>query len=500
MVMKRALILLGILAAGGLAYLSAQTDISGVWLLRTSNNDGTYRKTFFKLNQQGNALTGSADFNYRNIDISNGSVDNGKFHFAIGNGRRQRTVEGSLAGDRLQLEMKSADGKVIEQGDAQRSSEQAMAPPAPRPLPELHDVPDNGLARTPPMGWNSWNHFSHRIDDKTVREIADAMASNGMKDAGYIYVNIDDTWQGERDASGKIHANSKFPDMKALADYVHSKGLKIGIYSSPGPTTCAAYAGSFGHETDDAQTYAEWGFDYLKYDWCSASAIYKDKDMQQLYQVMGNALQATHRPIVYSLCQYGREDVWDWGAKVGGNSWRTTGDISDNWNSMAKIGFSQLRIAPYATIGHWNDPDMLEIGNGGMSDDEYKTHMTMWSMLRSPLLAGNDVRNMSADTKSILLNKEVIAIDQDRAGKPAKLAKTEGETEIWTRPLAGGATALAFFNRGDQPAKVTLQWSDAGLKTPKRARDLWAHKDVKVSKTGYTAEVPVHGTVVLRLK
>src|SRR6185437_3627210 len=344
--------------------------------------------------------------------------------------------------DRLHLEMKSADGKVIEEGDAQRSSEQAMVPPPPRPLPALHDVPDNGLARTPPMGWNSWNHFSHRIDDKTVREIADAMASNGMKDAGYIYVNIDDTWQGERDASGRIHANTKFPDMKALADYVHSKGLKIGIYSSPGPTTCAAYTGSFGHETDDANTYAEWGFDYLKYDWCSASAIYKDTDMQRLYQVMGDALQATHRPIVFSLCQYGREDVWNWGAKVGGNSWRTTGDISDNWKSMSKIGFSQLKIAPYATVGHWNDPDMLEIGNGGMSDNEYKTHMTMWSMLRSPLLAGNDVRDMSAETKSILLNKDVIAIDQDRAGKPAKLAKTEGETEIWTRPLAGGATAL----------------------------------------------------------
>ena len=361
MVMKRALILLSILAAGGLAYLSAQTDISGVWLLRTSNNDGTYRKTFFKLNQQGNALTGSADFNYRNIDISNGSVDNGKFHFAIGNGRRQRTVEGSLAGDRLQLEMKSADGKVIEQGDAQRSSEQAMAPPAPRPLPELHDVPDNGLARTPPMGWNSWNHFSHRIDDKTVREIADAMASNGMKDAGYIYVNIDDTWQGERDAAGKIHANTKFPDMKALADYVHSKGLKIGIYSSPGPKTCAAYTGSFGHETDDAQTYAEWGFDYLKYDWCSASAIYKDTDMQRLYQVMGDALQATHRPIVYSLCQYGREDVRAVGRR------RSAATLADDGRHLGQLEFhgedrfqpaSDSAVRDYRTLersGHARD-------------------------------------------------------------------------------------------------------------------------------------------------
>src|SRR5205085_5099508 len=224
-------------------------------------------------------------------------------------------------------------------------------------------------------------------------------------------VNIDDTWEAGRDAQGNILANEKFPDMKALADYVHSKGLKLGIYSSPGRLTCAGYMGSYGHEEQDAKTWASWGIDYLKYDWCSAAQIYKDEDMQAVYQKMGDALLKAGRPIVYSLCQYGRSDVWAWGARVGGNLRRTTNDISDRWDSMERIGFSQFRIAPYIRPGHFNDPDMLEIGNGGMSDDEYRTHMSLWSMLASPLLAGNDVRNMTDEIKSILMNKEVIAID-----------------------------------------------------------------------------------------
>jgi alpha-galactosidase len=246
--------------------------------------------------------------------------------------------------------------------------------------------------------------------------------------------------------------------------------------------------------------YAKWGIDYLKYDWCSAGAIYKDTDMQPVYQNMGDALQGSGRPIVFSLCQYGRQDVWNWGTKVGGNLWRTTGDISDNWKSMSTIGFKQIAIAPYATIGHWNDPDMLEVGNGGMNDDEYRTHMTMWAMLRAPLLAGNDIRSMSDATKSILLNKEVIAIDQDRLGKPAKLAKTDGDVEIWTRPLDHGTSAVAFFNKGEQPTKVTLAWADAKLRAPSRIRDLWAHKEVQGNHGGFSANVPAHGTVLLTLR
>ncbi len=478
----------------------AQTNISGVWLLSTPNPDGTTHDQFLNLKQQGNALTGNVSYNYRQMDIREGTVNGNKFHFLAGRGRRYTVFDGTLEGDRLVVDTKSADGRMNNHGEARRTTFEAMAPPKPLPLPALHAVPDNGLARTPPMGWNSWNHFHVNIDDKTVREIADAMISSGMKDAGYIYVNIDDSWELGRDAEGNITTNKKFPDMKALADYVHSKGLKIGLYSSPGPKTCGGYDGSFGHEEADARTYAKWGFDYLKYDWCSAGAIYPDTDMQAVYQKMGDALHSTGRPIVFSLCQYGREDVWNWGAKVSGNLWRTTGDISDNWKSMSGIAFKQLSIAPYATIGHWNDPDMLEVGNGGMSDEEYRTHMSLWAMLRAPLLAGNDIRSMSQATKAILMNRDVIAIDQDPRGEPAQLAKIDGMVEIWTRPLEGNATALAFFNKDEQPETIKVSWHDLKLKTPEKARDLWVHQDATITADGYTANVPAHGTVLLKLE
>ena len=310
-----------------------------------------------------------------------------------------------------------------------RSTKEAALPPAPLPLPALHDVQDNGLVRTPPMGWNSWNNLNENVTDADVRGMADAIVASGMTKLGYVYVNIDDTWEGQtRDAKGNITTNKKFPDMKALAAYVHSKGLKIGIYSSPGPKTCAGYEGSYGHEEQDAKQFAIWGFDYLKYDWCSAGNIYKAEDMQAIYQKMGDALLKAGRPIVYSLCQYGLSEVWRWGAKVGGNLWRTTGDIADHWTSLDQIGFgtrvagqqTQLDIVSFMRPGHLNDPDMLEIGNGGMTNDEYRLQMSLWSLLSAPLLAGNDLRTMTDETKSILLNTEVIAVDQDKALNPAK--------------------------------------------------------------------------------
>ncbi len=324
----------------------------------------------------------------------------------------------------------------------------------------------------------------------------------GLRDAGYLYINIDDTWQGERDAQGRIQPNNKFPDMKALADYVHKKNLLIGIYSSPGPKTCAGYEGSFGHEQQDAETYAEWGFDYLKYDWCSAGRVYQDSEMQAVYQKMGAFLQAQPRPIVYSLCQYGRADVWKWGPKVGGNLWRTTGDIQDNWESMSKIGFSQGDLAPYAGPGHWNDPDMLEVGNGGMTDDEYRVHMSLWSMLAAPLLAGNDVRDMSKKTLDLLANKEVIEVDRDALGTQGKPFSKSGDQEIWTKPLSKGAIAVALFNRGAEPAKMSVKWSDF-LKTQRHliVRDLWRHEFIKTTGNDETwsATVPKHGVVMLRI-
>jgi alpha-galactosidase len=273
--------------------------------------------------------------------------------------------------------------------------------------------------------------------------------------------------------------------------------LKLGIYSSPGPNTCAGYEGSYGHEEQDARVYAAWGIDYLKYDWCGARTIYSDEEMPPVYQKMGDALLASGRPIVYSLCQYGRLDVWKWGADVGGNLWRTTGDIRDSWDSMTGIGFKQNEFAEWARPGHWNDPDMLEIGNGAMSEAEYRTHLSLWAMLAAPLLAGNDLRSMSPAILSILTNREVIAVDQDKEGKQGKQVWKSGEQEIWTRPLAGGARAVAIFNRGAEAAKVTVCWADLGMRNKTSVRDLWEHRDVENSGPEYSVSVPSHGVVML---
>jgi alpha-galactosidase len=367
--------------------------------------------------------------------------------------------------------------------------------------PPLHDVPYNGLAKTPPMGWNSWNLYAGKIDDQTVRTMADAMISSGMRDAGYIYVNIDDTWEGVRDAQGNLQSNHKFPDMKALADYVHSKGLKLGIYSGPGPRTCAGYPGSYGHEEQDAKTFAAWGVDYLKYDWCSARNIYKNEQLplQAVYQKMGDALEHSGRPMVYSLCEYGWGGVEIWGPAVGGNLWRTTGDIRDEWSSMIDNVEKQVPTAPYAGPGHWNDPDMLEIGNGHMSDDEYRTHMSLWALVASPLLAGNDVRNMTDATRAILLNKEVIEIDQDSLGKQASPVK-KGDLETWIKPLADGSVAVGVVNLGPAAAQATINASDLQLDgAVKKARDVWAHKDVTFAGGVYSAPVASHGVLLLRV-
>jgi alpha-galactosidase len=365
------------------------------------------------------------------------------------------------------------------------------------------------LAATPPMGWNSWNLFAGRVNDADVRAAADAMISSGMKDAGYIYVNIDDTWQGERDAQGNIHANSKFPDMKALADYVHSKGLKIGIYSGPGAQTCAKYTGSLGHEAQDAKTYADWGFDYLKYDLCSYrqnmdqeapnDPAKRTQMMKDAYEKMHKALQATGRPIVYSFCQYGWDAVWEWGPSLGANLWRTTGDINPTWDRMTLIGFSQAGLSEYAGPGHWNDPDMLEVGNGKLTLEENRTHMSLWALLASPLLAGNDLSKMKPETAQILTNREVIAIDQDPLGKQGDRVSAVGPVEIWAKPLKGGAKAIGLFNRDDTALPITLKLSDVGFTGGAKARDIWQAKDLGKLQGTYTATVPRHGVALLIL-
>ena len=436
---------------------------------------------------------------FYHITESTGGLDGFTLTGSMMDGKSERKVqyEGKLMGDELHVSTRRRPTDNPTQMVAVRALAGEGALPARNPLPALHRVADNGLARTPPMGWNSWNKFASRVDDATVRSIADAMASNGMKEAGYLYVNIDDTWEAGRDTQENIQTNKKFPDMKALADYVHGKGLKLGIYSSPGPNTCAGYEGSYSHEEQDARTYAAWGIDYLKYDWCGARTLYTDEEMPALYQIMGDALLKTKRPIIFSLCQYGRLDVWKWGADVGGNLWRTTGDIRDAWDSMARIGFGQNELSQWGKPGHWNDPDMLEVGNGGMSETEYRTHMSLWAMLAAPLLAGNDLRNMSPEILAILTNREVIAVDQDKDGKQGKQIWKSGDQEIWSRPLSGGAQAVAFFNRATEPAKINVRWTDIGITGKKRLRDLWLHQNVEWTGPEYSLTIPGHGVVML---
>ena len=360
------------------------------------------------------------------------------------------------------------------------------------------------------MGWNSWNYFAGKVTDKNIRDSADQIVASGMKDAGYIYVNIDDTWEGQRDASGVLHTNSKFPDMKALADYVHSKGLKLGIYSSPGPKTCANFEGSLGHEEQDAKMYAEWGIDYLKYDLCSFIPAVMQKQapndkaaqmrlMIAAYDKMGKALKATGRPIVYSLCQYGWDSVWEWAPALGGNLWRTTGDIEARWQSVYDILEQQKGLAEYAGPGHWNDPDMLEVGNGGMSTAEYRSHFSLWAMMAAPLIAGNDVAHMDQATRDILLNHEVIAVDQDRLGRQGHRVARDGDVEAWVKPLSGGRRALLFFNRGTGAARIALDWEKLGYpaKLKAQVRDLWAHKALPMTMDKISATVQPHDVVML---
>ena len=368
------------------------------------------------------------------------------------------------------------------------------------------------LAATPPMGWNSWNWFAGKVTDKDIRQAADLMVSSGMRDAGYVYVNIDDTWEGQRDASGVLHSNEKFPDMKALADYVHSKGLKLGIYSSPGAKTCARFEGSYGHEQQDADLYASWGIDYLKYDLCSFRTVMNEaapddklkqnEMMRAAYEKMHQAILKTGRPMIYSLCQYGFDSVWQWAPQVGGNLWRTTGDINATFDRMSLIGRGQAGLEKYAGPGHWNDPDMLEVGNGKLTLDENRTHMGMWAMLAAPLLAGNNLSQLTPEITAILTNREVIAIDQDPLGKQAERIYAEGPIEIWSRPLADGSRALAIFNFGEDDSYlrgIQLHLKDAGAGNDWKARDVWAAQDLGPIKDDYKFTLKRHALLLLRL-
>jgi alpha-galactosidase len=380
--------------------------------------------------------------------------------------------------------------------------------PTDTPLPTATFTPKpltwEDLALTPPMGWNSWNHFSCSISDTLIRETADAMAASGMQAAGYQYINIDDCWMAaERNADGSLSPDpEKFPSgMKVLADYVHGKGLKLGIYLDRGTETCGHFPGSYGHEVQDANTIASWGIDYLKYDNCSPAP---GSSMVTDYIRMSNALKATGRPIVFSMCSWGFPGSWVTTQKIA-HLWRTTSDIKDSWESIMKIMDANSVPAAFAGPGHWNDPDMLEVGNGGMTDTEYRSHFTMWALMAAPLIAGNDLREMSQATRDILTAPEVIAVNQDPLGNQGTLVgKIEGTTkpEVWAKTLAGeNVRAVALLNRSGETAEISVQWVELGLPDgPAAVRDLWLRADRGTFPSGYTAIVPSHGVVLIRVE
>ncbi len=363
------------------------------------------------------------------------------------------------------------------------------------------------LALTPPMGWNSWNLYQCDINEDLIKKTADAMVEKGMLEAGYEYLVIDDCWQISRDENGNIIADpEKFPSgIKALADYIHSKGLKFGIYSDAGTKTCQGRPGSRGYEFQDARQYAEWGVDYLKYDWCHHGT----QDARASYKLMADALRVTGRPIVFSICEWGTNKPWLWGKEVGGNLWRTTEDILNcwdcrtDWGGMGWVHILDLQVGLecYAGPGHWNDPDMLEVGNSGLTVEESRAHFSLWAILAAPLMAGNDIINMSDEIREILTNKEVIAVDQDSLGKQGTRVKDLGDLEVWSRVLADGSRAVALFNRGEKEAEISFEWRDIGYSNKLKAdvRDLWKHKNLGEYQGGFSAKVGRHSVVMIKV-
>ena len=373
--------------------------------------------------------------------------------------------------------------------------------------------PSASLALTPPMGWNSWNKFACNVSEDLIKGTAEAMVKSGMKDAGYQYVVIDDCWQVTRDKAGNIVADpQRFPSgVKALADYVHSLRLKFGIYSDAGSKTCAGRPGGLGHEYQDTLTYASWGVDYLKYDWCNTST----QDARSAYANMRAALDATGRPIMLSICEWGKHQPWLWGREVGGNLWRATDDIKDRWAGKQEwepgrcCSYGVLDILDevadlytYAGPGHWNDPDMLEVGNGGMTANEYRSHFSLWALLAAPLIAGNDLRDMKPEIHDILTNKEVIAVDQDLLGRQGRRVWKDGDLEVWSKPLVGGARAVILFNRGEAEKEITAKWTDLDYPDSLSAsvRDLWQKKDLGKLSERFSARVAGHGVVMVTLR
>jgi alpha-galactosidase len=374
---------------------------------------------------------------------------------------------------------------------------------------------DDGLARTPPMGWNSWNALRLNINEELVRQVVDVMVETGLKDAGYEYLVIDDGWQVSRDEEGRIVVDAgKFPSgIKTLADYVHSRGLKFGLYSDAGALTCGGFPGSLGHEYQDARTYAAWGVDYLKYDWCHTG----NQSAPDSYALMRDALLEAGRPIILSICEWGTSRPWLWARDVG-HLWRTTFDIRPCWDCGQQthskgvlienfIGFTkildqQVDLEPYAGPGHWNDPDMLEVGNGELTYEENRAHFSLWCILAAPLMLGNDIRDMTPEVQGILTNREVIAVNQDPLGRQGRKVRDDGDLEVWSKELADGSRAVVLFNRSDREADVSFSWAEIGYPEylSLKVRDLWQHEDLGTRDGSFSARVPSHGVVMVQVR
>jgi alpha-galactosidase len=388
------------------------------------------------------------------------------------------------------------------------------------------------LALTPHMGWNSWYVWENHVTDQIIRDAADAMVTSGLINHGYMYVNIDDCWavkpgssdptlSGEpRDAQGHVNPNRRFPDMKALADYVHAKGLKAGIYTSPGRTTCAGHVGAYAHEAQDAGQFAEWGFDFLKYDWCSFGDIAKGgtiEELQRPYRLMANFLRQQPRDIVFNLCQYGMGQVWEWGAQAGGNSWRTAGDLGGTFEGIGKALFrdgfdvyATNELHRFGGPGGWNDPDYLLLGYLSnwkgqtvptpLTPDEQYTHVSLWCLVAAPLMFSGDITRLDEFTLSLLANDEVIDVDQDPLGKPGRRLAKNGPLEVWSKPMEDGSLAVGLFNRGESESVVRALWTDLKVSGPQRVRDLWRQKDLGRFDDCFESKVPPHGVVLVRLQ
>ena len=388
------------------------------------------------------------------------------------------------------------------------------------------------LALTPHMGWNSWYVWENHVTDKIMRDAADAMVSSGMIDHGYMYINIDDCWSvkpsskdstllGEpRDINGMINSNKRFPDMKALTDYIHSKGLKAGIYTSPGPFTCAGHVAAYKFEEKDVARYVEWGYDFLKYDWCSYSNVARKDtlpDLQKPYKLISGILKKQKRDIVLNLCQYGMGDVWKWGKEVGGNSWRTAGDLGGSFEGIGtalfRDGFdvnSRDSLQLYGGPGAWNDPDYLLLGYLSnwkgetiptpLTPNEQYTQVSLWSLVAAPLIFSGDITRLDDFTLSLLTNDEIIEVDQDPLGRPGYRVAKEGGNEVWMKPLEDGSMAVGLFNRGEIGSRVTVRWSDLQIRGKQNIRDSWRQKDLGIFDNSFTAEVQRHGVVMIRVK